>query len=163
MKTLKFILTTLVISTIVFSCDERTTGVQPAQAFTSQNDSHFSPTADYESRQLVTKMEEIMVPGSVDINLLIAIYDQHLPTESRVVLHYKDSTRTLAIKSTFDEGKPTVNEELTKLSDNEFKSKFGDEKYLIKGDHVYWTYSSGPLGTSYEYLRLDNIKNGLTD
>lgn len=102
----------------------------------------------------VEKLEEFKIPDSLDKKLIIAVYDEELPQTGRTYLLYNDSTRTSVTKLSYLKDSSCKKEELLKIRDDQFKSKFNEEKYTITSDKVFWTYQSGALSTSYEYVRM---------
>lgn len=102
----------------------------------------------------VEKLEEFKIPDSLDKKLIIAVYDEELPQAGRTFLLYNDSTRTSVTKLSYLKDSSCKKEELLKIRDDQFKSKFNAENYTITSDKVFWSYQSGALSTSYEYVRM---------
>ena len=102
----------------------------------------------------VEKLEEFKIPDSLDKKLIIAVYDEELPQAGRTFLLYNDSTRTTVTKLSYLKNSSCKKEELLKIRDDQFKSKFNAENYTITSDKVFWSYQSGALSTSYEYVRM---------
>jgi len=160
MKTITFPII-IVTFLVTLGCDSNSDS--QADSGLVKTDSNYSPTADYMEKLPNQKLEEIKIPDSVDRDLVIAIYDQELPTQSRIILYYTDTTFLRIIKGTYSNNKITDKEELLKIKNSEFKTKSGNETYLIKPNHVSWAYSSGATSTSWEYIRLDNVKNFISE
>jgi len=102
----------------------------------------------------VDKLEEFKIPDSINTSLLVAAYDEQFPQQGRTFIVYDDSTRISATKFCYLINSTVKSESLIKIRDGEFKSKFTTENYRITLDNVYWSYLSGSLSTSYEYVRM---------
>ena len=159
-KILKKPLTILIVClylTISFSCenDEENKNLNDEkQGMTIPN------LEEYQNGGMpMEKLEEIKIPDSINTSLVIAMYDEHLPQEGRTIIVYDDSSRTSVTKISYLIDSSIKKEPLLKIREDEFKSKFTSENYIITMNNVYWGYSNNSgVNTSYEYLRLDNFK-----
>ena len=102
------------------------------------------------------KVREFILPDSLKNGLLIAAYEEMMPLQGTSFIVYTDSLRDKVVKVThLRDSSGVKSEKLIRLKDNEFKSVHTEERYLIRSDMVYRTYTSGSMSHSQEYLRLD--------